>query len=340
MKSSEPVSDKLMSGLPLPKLPCITCRLHFVVHKEAVFTSYTGSIWRGYFGSRLRRMVCITGASRCDGCLHAEQCPYVYLFETKPPEDAERMRKYSSVPHPLVLAPPPLQGKEVYRLGSVFPLTVHLFGRACESLSLVLHVLAMAGEAGLGREGVPMRLEEIISDQASPGRQRMAYHPGMNVVIDAAEPVPPACPGLPLDITLETPLRIVNDGRFAGVNRFRFRGFFSSLLRRISMLTVFHTDYPLQTDFAGLVKLAETVRIETDNLRWREWKRHSARQKRLVPMGGLVGNFTVDLNGAEALWPYLWLGQWTHVGKGTIMGLGRYSINEIHNRSGDRVSTV
>jgi CRISPR/Cas system endoribonuclease Cas6 (RAMP superfamily) len=32
------------------------------------------------------------------------------------------------------------------------------------------------------------------------------------------------------------------------------------------------------------------------------------------------------MDGLDAFWPYLWLGQWTHAGKGTSMGMGAYTI--------------
>ena len=41
-------------------------------------------------------------------------------------------------------------------------------------------------------------------------------------------------------------------------------------------------------------------------------------------MGGLTGWFEVEGPGLEPFWPYLWLGQWTHAGRGCSMGLGRY----------------
>ena len=43
-------------------------------------------------------------------------------------------------------------------------------------------------------------------------------------------------------------------------------------------------------------------------------------------MGGLVGSVTLRLHDLEVFWPYLWLGQWTQVGKGTSMGMGAYTI--------------
>ena len=39
----------------------------------------------------------------------------------------------------------------------------------------------------------------------------------------------------------------------------------------------------------------------------------------------------LDLAGHDLaeFWPYLWLGQWTHVGKGTSMGMGAYTIESL-----------
>ena len=311
---------------PSPRLPLLALRLEFEVQKDAQFWCYSGSVWRGYFGARLRRMVCATGEPRCDGCDLRGECAYAYLFDTAPPANAPRMRKYNSVPHPLVLAPPPEMGARLYPAGSRYPLDVRLFGRACDYAALVAQALALVGRDGPGAKGAPLRLARIHSAQLSEG-EVIEYLPGRAIPVEPACPEMPPCPDHPVEIRLMTPLRLVAGGRVVGPDRLTFRVLFSSLLRRISMLTVFHTDHPLETDFAGLVKRSETVRIETERLRWREWKRRSARQNRLVPMGGIAGRITVDLAGAEALWPYLWLGQWTHVGKGAIMGLGRYVIS-------------
>jgi hypothetical protein len=65
------------------------------------------------------------------------------------------------------------------------------------------------------------------------------------------------------------------------------------------------------------------------NLQWLDWERYSSRQKQKLRMGGLTG--AVDLDGSQLadLWPYIWLGQWTHAGKGTSMGLGRFEIRRL-----------
>jgi hypothetical protein len=129
-----------------------------------------------------------------------------------------------------------------------------------------------------------------------------------------------------LTLVLETPLRLKAEGRHVVPEQFRFGSLFSPLLRRISLLTAFHTDTPLQTDFAALTRTAQEIAVQSSQLRWHDWTRYSARQDTLLQMGGLLGEIRLSGTGLEPFWPYLWLGQWTHVGKGTSMGLGRYRI--------------
>ena len=109
-------------------------------------------------------------------------------------------------------------------------------------------------------------------------------------------------------------------------DEFRFTNLFKNLLRRLSMLSYFHTDTPLETDFAGLSRAADAVPVARNELSWRDWTRYSSRQQTSMQMGGLVGEVEFEAPDWNPFWPYLWLGQWTHAGKGTSMGLGRYSI--------------
>ncbi len=145
-------------------------------------------------------------------------------------------------------------------------------------------------------------------------------------------PVPPRHPALPpapprtVRIRLLTPLRIKRHGHFVGASDFDFRVLMGGLLRRISLLTYFFGETPLETDFAGLLRRAESVPIAAPALRWREWTRRSSRQNTKLQMGGVVGSFELAGAGLDPFWPYLWLGQWTHAGKGCSMGLGRYVI--------------
>ena len=152
------------------------------------------------------------------------------------------------------------------------------------------------------------------------------YRPGEPLTVQPAQMPQPAPMPPQARLVLETPLRLRRGEHHVGPEDFRFSDLFSSLLRRVSMLTYFHTDTPLETDFAELVRRSKAVRLTAADLHWHDWTRFSSRQQTTMEMGGLLGAVELDLAGMDPFWPYLWLGQWTHAGKGTSMGLGKYRI--------------
>ena len=98
------------------------------------------------------------------------------------------------------------------------------------------------------------------------------------------------------------------------------------------MLSYFHTESPLETDFRALVDNARETKAETV-LYWHEQQRYSKRQGTTMKMGGVVGHIRVSDPRLAQSWPYLWLGQFIHAGSGATMGLGAYRIKEIEKRS-------
>ena len=156
------------------------------------------------------------------------------------------------------------------------------------------------------------------------------FEPGGRLFpVPARHPALPPGPPRTVRIRLLTPLRIKRREHFVGVSDFDFRVLMGGLLRRISLLTYFFSETPLETDFAGLLRRAESVPIAAPALHWREWTRRSSRQNAKLQMGGVVGSFELAGAGLDPFWPYLWLGQWTHAGKGCSMGLGRYVIEPL-----------
>jgi len=302
-------------------------RLAFEAAEAIRLPAYSGSAWRGAFGHALKRTVCVTREHSCAGCLLKGSCVYPYVFETPPPPGAQKMRRYTAAPHPFVLEPP-AASERLLAPGAELTLGLTLFGRANAYLPYFVHSFMRVGEEGIGSGRGRLALRSL-SQEAGPGsgQWREVYVPGET--LEPAAVAPAAAPSTPGEISLgfETPLRLKRDGHNIAPERFRFGDLFGNLLRRISMLTYFHTDTPLETDFKGLVEEARQVELAGAELKWRDWTRYSSRQATTMQMGGLVGSVRLDLSGHEGLWPYLWLGQWTHAGKGTSMGLGRYSVH-------------
>lgn len=75
----------------------------------------------------------------------------------------------------------------------------------------------------------------------------------------------------------------------------------------------------------GLVERTQAVKAVASDLRWVDWQRYSARQEETMLMGGFLGTATFEGPIAEFL-PILRLGEWLHVGKGTVFGLGLYRL--------------
>jgi hypothetical protein len=314
--------------LAIPCLPLARYRLHLRATAPVRLPAYAGSAWRGVLGHALKRTVCVTREPSCPACLLYRSCVYSYAFETPPPPDAAKLRKYPAAPHPFVVEPWP-QCREV-AAGEAFGLDLVLIGRGQAQLPYFIEALRRAGETGVGSgtdSGAGRYALEAVAQQ-SAGEWVQIYRPGTGLAArQQAAAVPPLPAGAALQITLLTPLRLKVENGLVTAARLRFRDFFSHLLRRVSLLTYFHTDTPLETDFRGLVQAAEGIDWQASQLRWQDWTRYSSRQDALLQMGGLVGTLTLPTAGLAPFWPYLWLGQGTHVGKGAVMGLGHYRLS-------------
>jgi hypothetical protein len=140
----------------------------------------------------------------------------------------------------------------------------------------------------------------------------------------------PEAPGMPgrVRVRLATPVRVRREQELIGPERMGFDEFVAALLRRLALLSRFHTREAWRLDHAGLREAARRARVVRQELEWQDWARFSSRQKKRIPMGGVAGFYELETAGLEELWPLLWAGQWAHVGKGAVMGLGGYVVED------------
>lgn len=303
-------------------LPVACYRLHFIAQEAVRLPAYAGSAWRGVFGRALRRLVCVTREPACPACLLYRSCIYPYLFETPPDPAAGKLRKYPAAPHPYVLRP---GAGGAHPAGATVQVDMVLFGQSNRHLPYVLHAFDQAGQRGVGQGDGRLALAQV-AQQTPAGDWRPIYRPGESLQPSPPiAPEPPPCPAR-LTLVVQTPLRLRQAEKLLGPDAFQVGALFANLVRRISLLTTFHADAPLTADFAELSRAGWTLQPRSTRLHWHEWVRYSSRQDALLQMGGLVGEIELDGAGLEPFWPYLWLGQWTHAGKGAVMGLGGYRI--------------
>ncbi len=87
-------------------------------------------------------------------------CPYPAIFETPAPE-SHALQRFSHVPNPYVIEPPPLGLRRV-PAGETLSFHVVLVGRALGQLPLIAYVFQRAFERGFG----PLRARGSIEDLA------------------------------------------------------------------------------------------------------------------------------------------------------------------------------
>jgi len=300
-------------------------RFEFIAADKLLLPAYTGSSWRGIFGHSLKRSVCVTREKHCPKCLLWRNCAYSYLFETPPAVDAKMMKKYSAVPHPYIIQPNPTQSREIEK-GETIWIDIHLIGKANQQLPYFVHAFQQAGQRGIGAQRGKFSLEKISQIQAHQSNE--IFNSKQNI-LNNIEVKPIVTASLPeQNITLQfiTPYRIRSQNRYITPEQFSFYHLISPLLRRISSLHYFHAEQELPLDYAQLSQQAKTISPVQQQLNWQEWTRYSSRQQSKIRMGGLVGSIELAPTEIREFWPLLYLGQYINVGKGTVMGLGKYTL--------------
>lgn len=311
------VAQKLPGEFPVRRF-----RLRFEAEKPYAVRGYRGSAWRGLFGAALKNLVCITRERECSPCLVRASCTYPYVFETPAGEAGEAPASVDHAPHPYVLAPEPeWRPREVK--GETVEVT--LLGRGCDQWPYVLHALRQGAERGIGVERIPLRLVSAEEELPGGGWRRSMSAKGVLLAGPAWTPEAPPMPAR-LRVRLLTPLRVRREQDLVEPERMGFDEFVAALLRRLALVSRFHTETAWRLDHAGLRERARQARVTRQELKWQDWARYSSRQQKRIPMGGVVGFYELDTAGLEPLWPLLWAGQWSHAGKGAVMGLGRYAV--------------
>lgn len=311
-------------GLP----PIVAVRFELVSVEPIRLPAYAGSAWRGLLGHSLRRTACVTRQPTCQGCLLAGTCAYSVFFES-PPTRPELASRYTALPHPFVLDPDERPAREI-AAGAILGLGLNLIGPAIELLPYLIQTMKLAGERGIGRTGGRFRLREVSAQQVlGSGDWLRVYDADSGEyqrVSGQVSHAPPAPPGV-VGLEFWTPVRIKRHGHFVGPAEFAPGDLLRGLVSRLSSLAAFYGSSDEASNWRRLSGAATDVRLVASDLTWSDWTRFSSRQRTTMQMGGLVGEILLEGPGVPAFWPALWLGQWTHVGKGTSFGLGKYRLS-------------
>lgn len=303
--------------LPEP-FPVARFQLHGKVERRVEFPDFAGSALRGAFGHALRRAACVTGLPDCKACPLYRRCAYPAIFEPPPPVRAHRI--YSNVPPPYVIEPPE-PGPLALAPCAEFRFGLVLVGPAICQLPLIAgafrHALRDIERGSVSLQSIALETGELALDLAAGTAARRSPQP---------VPIPP----VPSDLAqarldFSTPFALARNGKELAPADMTARDLLMALVRRVAELSESHLGQDLAADFHGLAEAAANIEMTLDFHQFR-FTRHSSRQNRAMPMRGSLGNAT--LHGELApFWPFLYLGQWLHVGKKCVFGFGRYTLH-------------
>lgn len=330
-------------------IPIARYRLTARLRQGVRMPEYAGSLLRGQFGAALRNVACMTRQPTCGGCRLLTTCPYTRIFEAIPPAGHE-LQAFSAIPNAYVVEPPlPPDGLQHAKSPHAHPhptdiapdglLVLHqvLVGPAIEQLALVVFAWQRALAQGLTKSRSPADLLQVdwVDANGTPhtiwhGQQRvLAAHPAALAVPDMPA-LPVAADGThTLGLQLHTPLRLQQQGHPLRPDQLTPRVLVAAVARRVALVLEFHAQ---QLQWGKLVPATVAMAqqlTDTRQLQWFDWTRYSSRQQQEMTLGGVLGAWTLHgpKDALAAVWPWLWLGQWLHVGKNATMGMGGYTLS-------------
>lgn len=318
-----PTSENPVMDSEQPRLPLALYEFRYIASADFRLGVDPRGLWHGVFGLHLREQCCVVRLETCGGCLLLHRCQYSYLFSGPRPPDSDLMRRYDTIPVPHIFRvdrdyPEPIQA------GDQIAVAIVLVGEANARLPLVIQAMAAAGQGGLGPQRGRVWLHDVT--QQLPGGRPPQLVASKGRALEIQPPEPPATPPPPAAVRIRFASPYKASGQAQGAGGLDIGPFLMALVRRASLLQYFYTGRQLDAPFTALKSASGQARILDRALRRQDASRYAARHGQRVPTGGLIGHLDLDLTGIEALWPYLYLGQWLNVGKNASMGYGCYEL--------------
>ncbi len=282
-------------------------------NQAQTWPSFAGSKLRGAFGHALKQAACITQAATCDHCPVLKSCAYGEVFESVPINQLNLPNKV----HPSYKNRPPAitfrasQTSTALAAGDSFDFGVTLIGDVSCFLPSLLNAWQQAAQKLSKSEGALVL-----------GSVKTVSSKVLNL---SADDLPSAAVDS-IEIEFESPFRVQHNGKLIkNPQELSASTVLMSAVQRVAQ--IIETRVGVSSEFMQFRALSEIAArcVATSELTWSDLKRYSNRQKRSIPLGGLVG--TIRITGdLTPFMPYLKLAQELQIGKETTFGLGRFSL--------------
>ncbi len=281
--------------------------------------------FRENFGRKLKQISCVfRSVKNCAECKLNLSCPYGYLFETVTPSDADRLKKYPYLPHPLSFfipfISPPASSENIVKIG------VLLVGKGMDFFPYVIFAIKSISENFYPKKFEFFKFLKI--KDTSTGKDLTTSEK-----ICIPDPVDyknflPFKNAKQLKLQTISPIELRFQGKTVFPEKFSFSVLVRNILRRISALAYFHCQKEIILDFKKIIEISQMVKTQT-SFKVIKIKIKSQRTKKFFPLCGLAGEaiFKDPLkNLISEFYPLILLGSFVQVGKHTSFGFGKYEI--------------
>ncbi|MBR1375501.1 MAG: CRISPR system precrRNA processing endoribonuclease RAMP protein Cas6 [Cardiobacteriaceae bacterium] len=312
-----------MNPFKLPEfLPLARYRFVFNLYDDLILPPYSTSTLRGIFGHSLRKIACMTKQKTCENCPLIATCPYIRIFANT--ENAALNASQKNTPPQAYIIEAEFNGKRFYQQGKNYSFDIVLIGNISNHLALIAFAFNQAFHRGVGKNksrGNLINIQHEIN-----GIWQDIYIEGKISEHQAVIKLPEIY-NKNQHLHFETPVRLQEKGKILGKDNINATSLLKQLLRRFStLMRLYITELDFQ--YQDLIDKAEVITAKSENLSWFDWARYSNRQQQEMKLGGVLGDFYFyDLPSEFS--QIIYLGQYFHIGKETVFGLGKYSLKDI-----------
>lgn len=303
---------------------------HFRVTEPLRLSEYAGSALRGVFGRALMQLSGLQMGDVKDKTPLFLHSPYAEVFEPQSSPDASGILARLPDMPPLYVVEAPINGQRFLEEGDDFSFSVVLIGQALAHLPLIILAWRRALLMGLGKERGG-KAELMLVEHELPGGELVSIYSEEKPLVQSHGTnleLPNFAAAADVHLHLLTPLRLQQQGRVLGAKEITPALFLRQLVRRTSIYWQMQQSDAINPEvIARLNQLADSVNADEKRLSFQQWARYSARQRQLMQMDGVRGHWLLRKVPPE-MQQLLWLGQYLHVGKGTVYGLGGYVISQ------------
>lgn len=275
---------------------------------------------RSSFGEAFKSAVCRNGGT-CESCGYDSECPYRLTFSQALSQDDSAVKRHQKPSLPFVFDVPPLPF--MLNRGGRIEVGLTLAGTAINHLSHYINALEILFNGSTGTGQIQANIDAIESLTCTDYRNRIGGR-GEKPALDAVSTISlqdllemKTLDPNRIGIIITSPMRLMKEGR--PVKELAFSSLIRPLLRRISSLAFYYCGNRFEADFRLLSAAADSIVLVENGFRWEEWGEEGASDR----PGGIVGKGVFEGQITD-FHPFLLLGEYFHVGKGSPFGFGGY----------------